>query len=71
MYGLCKLLWLWSAVVIYLVYRMCSLLSSNIIMYKSIAIQYNHHGVVCQLLRQYKACVVDSVLWYVGKPVYP
>ena len=24
-------------------------------MHKSVAIQYNHHGVVCQLLRQYRA----------------
>ena len=59
-----------SAVVIYLVEYICSLLSSNI-MYKSVAIQYNHHGVVCQLLQQYRACLVDSVLWYIGKPVYP
>ena len=36
-------------------------------MYKSVSIQYNHHGVVCQLLRQYRACVVDSVLWYIHR----
>ena len=42
-------------------------LPCRICMYKSVAIQYNHHGVVCQLLRQYRACVVDSVLWYIHR----
>ena len=37
------------------------------VVYKSVAIQYNHHGVVSQLLRQYRACVVDSVLWYIHR----
>ena len=32
-------------------------------MYKSVAIQYNHHGVVCQLLRQYRPyCVCHPYL---------
>ena len=49
---------LWSATVIHL---------AEYGMYKSVAIQYNHHGVVYQLLRQYRACVVDSVLWYIHR----
>ena len=43
----------------------CRICSQIVRMYKSVAIQYNHHGVVCQLLQQYRACVVDSVLWYI------
>ena len=39
-------------------------------MYRSVAIHYNHHGVVCQLLRQYRACVVDLVLWYIHSHPY-
>ena len=55
---------LWSAKVIYLV--------EYVVKEHVVAIQYNHHGVVCQLLRQYRACVVDSVLWYIhSKPASP
>ena len=39
-------------------------------MYRSVAIHYNHHGVVCQLLRQYRACVVYLVLWYIHSHPY-
>ena len=47
----------------------CRICSQIVCIRRSVAIQYNHHGVVCQLLRQYRACVVDSVLWYIhGKP---
>ena len=42
----------------------CRICSQIVCIRRSVAIQYNHHGVVCQLLRQYRACVVDSVLWY-------
>ena len=45
----------------------CRICSQIVCMYKSVAIQYNHHGVVCQLLQQYRACVVDSVLWYIHR----
>ena len=35
----------------------CRICSQIVRMYKSVAIQYNHHGLVCQLLRQYRVCV--------------